>query len=154
MKIKFSTSWKGSRQKRKQVKYRANAPLHLKRKLLSSGLSKDLRKKYSRRSIPLRKGDIVKILIGKFKGKTGKVESLNLRSLKVYVEGIQTTKQDGNKAYIPLDSSNLQITELKLDDKKRIITIEKPVKKNIEQAKKTEVKDNTQKNKINVKTNK
>ena len=50
MKRKFSKSWKSSKQPRKQRKYSANAPLHLKRKLLSVNLSKELRKKYGKRS--------------------------------------------------------------------------------------------------------
>ena len=48
MKQKFSTKWNSSRQPRKQRKYLANAPLHLKRVLLSANLSKDLRKRYGR----------------------------------------------------------------------------------------------------------
>lgn len=120
MKAKFSNSWKGSTQKRKQRKFRINAPLHIRKKLISSNLSKELRKKYGKRSLPLRKSDTVKIMRGKFKGKKGKIESIELRFSKVYVEGIQGTKQDGNKFNIPIDASNLQIEELNLEDKKRI----------------------------------
>lgn len=126
MKQKFSTSWNKSKQKRKQIKYRMNAPLHLRKKMVSIGLNKELRKKHSKRSVPARKGDLIKIISGKLKGKTGKIESLDLKKLKVYVEGIQLTKQDGNKMNSPLDPSNLQITELNLADKKRIIVKEKP----------------------------
>lgn len=120
MKAKFKNSWNGSTQKRKQRKFRINAPLHIKKKLISSNLSKELRKKHNRRSIPLRKADTVKIMRGKFKGKKGKIESINLKFSKVYVEGIQGTKQDGNKFNIPINASNLQIEELNLEDKKRI----------------------------------
>jgi hypothetical protein len=35
MKKEFSTSWKASRQVRKQRKYLANAPIHIKRKLIN-----------------------------------------------------------------------------------------------------------------------
>jgi len=42
MKQKFSTTWKASKQPRKQRKYSANAPLHIKRKMLSANLSKTL----------------------------------------------------------------------------------------------------------------
>ncbi len=45
MKKKFSTSWKASRQIRKQRKYRENAPLHLRNKFMTANLSKELRKK-------------------------------------------------------------------------------------------------------------
>src|SRR3989338_176397 len=46
MKNKFSTKWKESKQPRKQRKYRANAPLHLRKKFVNVNLSKELRKKY------------------------------------------------------------------------------------------------------------
>jgi large subunit ribosomal protein L24 len=120
MKKKFSTAWKGSKQPRKQRKYLAKAPLHIKRKLLSVNLSKDLRKKVGKRNVVVRKGDNVKVMTGKFKGKTGKIIQVFTKKSKVTMEGIQVKKQDGSKANIKLQPSNLQIIELNLDDKKRI----------------------------------
>ena len=118
MKKKFSLKWKGSSKARKQRKYRANAPLHLKQRFMSSNLSKDLRKNYGR-SLQLRKNDIVRVLSGKFKNKKGKVLTLNLKREKVTIEGIQLTKKDGNKVAVLFHPSKLQITELNTDDKKR-----------------------------------
>ncbi len=119
MKKEFSTSWKSSKKKRKQRKYRFNAPLHIKNKFLSANLNKELRKKYSVRSLPVRKGDLVKIMKGKFRGKTGKVESVDVKNLKVSVEGMQRQKKAGAKINVYFDSSNLQIQELNLEDKER-----------------------------------
>jgi len=121
MKKKFSTMWKASKQPRKQRKYSANAPLHLKKKFLSMNLSKELRKKYKKRNLPARKNDVVLIMRGKFKGKKGKILSVNLKKLKVIVEGIQVKKQDGSKVNVALIPSKLQIIELNLEDKKRNI---------------------------------
>ncbi|MFA5071476.1 MAG: 50S ribosomal protein L24 [Candidatus Pacearchaeota archaeon] len=120
MKKKFSTAWKGSKQPRKQRKYVAKAPLHIKRKLLSVNLSKDLRKKVGKRNVVVRKGDNVKVMTGKFKGKTGKIIQVFTKKSKVTVEGIQVKKQDGSKANIKLHPSNLQIIEMDMNDKKRI----------------------------------
>jgi large subunit ribosomal protein L24 len=120
MKKEFSTAWKGSKQPRKQRKYLAKAPLHLKKKTMSINLSKDLRKVHGRRNIVIRKDDKVKIMRGKFKGKEGKVILVVTKQQKIYIEGIQTKKQDGSKVNIPFRPSNLQILELKLDDKRRI----------------------------------
>ena len=133
MEKKFSTAWKASKQKRKQRKYRFNAPLHIKRKFLSSNLSKDLRKKYGRRSFPLRKGDTIKIMVGHFKKKSGKILEINSIRGRVIVENIQRLKKEGTKVNVPLNPSNLQITELNLEDKKRIKSIsrEKKVKSDI-----------------------
>jgi large subunit ribosomal protein L24 len=145
MKNKFSKHWKASTQPRKQRKYVANAPLHIKRKLLSVNLSKELRNKHKVRNIEVRKGDTVKIMRGKFKKKTGKIIEVNVKISKVKVEGIQVKKQDGSKAYIKMRPSNLQIIELNLDDKKRTLgnkkmkTTNKETKKE-ESTKKTEEK--------------
>jgi large subunit ribosomal protein L24 len=119
MRKKFSTKWKSSKQPRKQRKYLANAPLHIKKKLMGVNLSKELRKKYSKRTLPLRKKDVVKIVRGKFKGKRGKIIGVILKAQKVEVEGIQIKKQDGSKVNVKLRPSNLQIIELNLEDKKR-----------------------------------
>ncbi|MAG11122.1 50S ribosomal protein L24 [Candidatus Pacearchaeota archaeon] len=125
MKQKFSTKWKASKQPRKQRKYLANAPLHIKRKLLSVNLSKELRKKYGKRNIIVAKGDVVKIMRGKFSKKQGKVTQTRTKMQKIYIEGIQRKKTDGSKVNIPIRPSNLQIAQLNLDDKKRIRKIEK-----------------------------
>jgi large subunit ribosomal protein L24 len=119
MKIKWSKHWKSSKQRRKQRKYIANAPLHIRKKLFSTNLSKDLRKKYNFRNIPLRKDDKVKVIRGQFKKHIGKVELLNYKKIKVYIEGINAVKKDGTKKFIPIHPSNLVIIELNLNDKKR-----------------------------------
>lgn len=119
MKRKFSIHWKSSKQPRKQRKYIANAPLHLRKKFVSANLSKDLRKKQGKRNISLRKGDIVKIMRGKFKGKQGKITEIKLKAQKIFIEGIQIKKKDGSKTNVPLKPSILQIIELYTEDKKR-----------------------------------
>jgi large subunit ribosomal protein L24 len=119
MKQKFSTTWRESKQKRKQRKYLFGAPLHIRHRFMSANLSKELRKKYEKRSFPLRKGDMVKIMKGKFKDGAGKVNSVDLKKLRVSVEGIQRQKKDGNKVNVYFSPSNLQIQELSLEDKKR-----------------------------------
>jgi len=135
MKKKFSTKWKASKQKRKQRKYRANAPLHLRRKFMSANLSKELRKKYGRRSFPLRKGDMVKVMRGKFKGKTGKVSEVDLKKLIVSIEGIQRQKKDGTKMNVYFNPSNLQIQELNLEDRKREIALKRKTETGEEKTK-------------------
>ncbi len=129
MKQKFSTKWKASKQPRKQRKFIARAPLHIKRKLLSVNLSKELRKKQGKRNVVARKGDIVKIMRGKFKKKQGKIIEIKTKLGKIYIEGIQAKKMDGSKTNVPLKSSNLQIIELNVDDKKRKLKIKKETKK-------------------------
>ncbi|MBU2052789.1 MAG: 50S ribosomal protein L24 [Nanoarchaeota archaeon] len=142
MKQKFSTSWKSSKQPRKQRKYLANAPLHLKRKMLSVNLSKELRKKHGKRNIPVVKGDKVKVMRGKFKKKQGKVTEVKTKMMKIYIEGIQVKKQEGSKVNVPLRASNLQIVELNLNDKKRMTKLGGKGEKKMDKTeeKKVEVK--------------
>ena len=115
----FSSTWKSSKKPRKQRKYRLGAPLHIKQKFVQSHLSNDLRKKYSKRSIGLRKGDKVKIMQGQFKKHEGKIEMIDLKKTRVFVNGVELTKRDGTKRLFSLHPSNLMITELNLEDKLR-----------------------------------
>lgn len=117
--MKWSIKWKASKKPRKQRLYRLNAPLHIKHKFLAAHLSKELRKKYGKRSIPLRKGDKIKVINGQFKKHVGKVTKVNLKKSKVHVEGADLIKKSGGKAPYPIHASNLEILELNLDDKER-----------------------------------
>ena len=92
---------------------------------MNCSLSRELRKKHGRRSFPVRKNDIVRVMGGSFKGKTGKVNNVNLKKLKLSIEGIQRQKKDGTKVNLYFFPSKLQITELNLDDKKRLKSINK-----------------------------
>ncbi|MCX6741604.1 MAG: 50S ribosomal protein L24 [Candidatus Pacearchaeota archaeon] len=125
---KFSTMWISSKKPRKQRKYRANAPNHIKRDMVSSHLSKELRKVHGKRSLTPRKGDTVKIMRGSFKRKSGKIARIDAKNEKIFVEGMQKTKKDGSKISIPFHPSNLLITELNTDDKKRLKTKNKSEK--------------------------
>jgi large subunit ribosomal protein L24 len=86
---------------------------------VSAHLSKELKQKFKCRSIRLRVGDKVKIMRGSFKGKTGKVERINVQDKKVYITGIEFTKRDGSKAMYPTHPSNILIQEPDTSDKRR-----------------------------------
>tara|TARA_Y100000034_G_scaffold19272_2_gene21710 strand:- start:4905 stop:5348 length:444 start_codon:yes stop_codon:yes gene_type:complete len=135
MKKEFSKHWKSSKQPRKQRKYLANAPLHIRKKFISVNLSKELRKKYKKRNIPVKKGDIVKVMRGKFKKKQGKIIEVKLKLSKIIIEGIQVKKQDGSKINVKLQPSNLQLIELNLEDRKRGRVLGKEIKEESKQIK-------------------
>jgi len=127
----------------KQRLFQLEAPLHIKRKMLSSTLSKELRKELGKRSFPLRKNDTVKIMRGKFKGKTGKITEVNYQKGTVFIEKITRKKSDGTEVFIPIHASNLMITELYKEDEKRFkrIKLKKEKKKEkIKEKKKKEKK--------------
>jgi len=125
MKSEFSTHWNSSKQPRKQRKYRANAPLHLKRKFLNAHLSKTLKAKYGKRSIPVRKGDEVVIMRGSFKKKMAKITSVDIKKSRVVLENINRSKKDGTKVSVFFHPSSLRLQTLTLDDKRRIASLEK-----------------------------
>ena len=109
----------------KQRKAFYQAPLHRKRKFLASHLSKELIRQWKRRSLPLRKGDEVKVMRGKFEGTTGKVSKIDLRDLKVYIENVKRKKISGEEVQVPIHPSKLMITNPVMEDPKRKEIIER-----------------------------
>ena len=107
-------------QPRKQRKARYNAPAHARGKYLSASLSKDLREKLGKRSLPVRSGDKVKIVRGDFADQEGEVLNVDYGSYKVTVENITLSKPDGTVTLVPIDPSNLVIIEADLKDDRRI----------------------------------
>ena len=103
-------------QPRKQRKRIYTMPLHARRRLLSANLSKELREKHKRRNVRVRKGDKVKIMRGQFKGIVGVVNKVDLKKVRVYVEGAKMKKQDGTEILYPIHPSNVQIIDLKNDN--------------------------------------
>jgi large subunit ribosomal protein L24 len=152
MKKEFSTQWNASRQPRKQRKYLANAPTHIRHKFISANLTKELRKKYGKRNFPLRKGDSIVIMRGEFKGKAGKIEAVDLKKLRVMIGGIYRTKKDGTKVSVYFDNSNLQIKELNMEDKKRINAIQRKNEKKTKDIN-TETKKITKEKTVEAKSN-
>ncbi|MEM3555346.1 MAG: 50S ribosomal protein L24 [Candidatus Micrarchaeia archaeon] len=116
-----------SRKPRKQRKARAEAPLHARRQFVSVHLSKEVKEKLKikKRSLPVRKGDKVKVMAGEFKGHTGKVVRVDLRDCKVYVEGVVRRRGKGGESQVPIHPSKLMIVEVDLSDKKRSAALNK-----------------------------
>jgi len=121
----WSNEWVRSKQPRKQRKYRHNAPLHVRQKFISARLSDALTNRFGRRSLPLRKGDEVRIMRGEDKGFRGKIERVELKSSKVYIEGLNVKKVDGSEVLRPVSPSNLLITDSKMEDKRRQMIVER-----------------------------
>jgi len=125
MKTKWSKTWKSSKQPRKQRKYRANAPLHIRNKMMRAPLSKELQKKYKIGNITARVGDRIKVQKGKYKGKLGKITRRDLKNYKIFLKEAEVQKKDGTSYPYPISPSNVIILELNLDDKIRKAKLEK-----------------------------
>merc|ERR1711981_1398682 len=104
-----------SSQSRRSRRAHFSAPSHLRRKVMSAALSKELRGKYNVRSMPICKDDEVKIVRGKFKGEqTGKVITVYRKKYIIHVERIQREKAGGQSVHIGISPSNVVITKMKL----------------------------------------
>lgn len=112
-------------QPRKQRKRQFDTPKHQMRKVVSAHLGpeylhhKDNKYWYLPRSIPVKKGDTVKILRGSSKGHSGKVADVDLKKGKITVEGATLAKADGKQIPKWIVASNVCITKLDKSDKRR-----------------------------------
>jgi large subunit ribosomal protein L26e len=84
-----------SSQRRKSRKAHFSAPSSIRRKIMSSHLSKELRTKHDVRAIPVRKGDTVKIMRGNFKGREGKVTAVYRKRWCLHIEKVVRDKTNG-----------------------------------------------------------
>ena len=137
---------------RKQRKMLYNAPLHKKRKWLSSHLAENLLLKYDKRSVSVITGDEIQVMRGSFKGHKDKVSLVNVKKQVVEVEGITTVKADGTKIAKPIHASNLLITKLNLTDRWRRQKLERGLsettKKEIEKEAEVQIKELEEEQKI------
>jgi large subunit ribosomal protein L24 len=115
-------------------------------KQLGSNLSKDLQKKYGKKSVRALEGDSITISRGEFKGVDGKIAKISTEKSSVTIDGIKKEKTKGDKFDVYIHTSNLVITSLNTSDKWRIAKLEgKDPKK---QPKETPVKENTKETKV------
>ena len=119
-------------------------------KQICAPISKELRKKYSRRSIRIMANDTVKVMRGEYKGLTGKVSKISTATSGIAIEGNKKEKLKGEKIDVYIHSTNMTITALNTDDKWRIKILEKKAKSTIksmkeEAKKKSEIKPTSKK---------
>ncbi len=117
------------------------ATLQTRSKQMGSALSKDLHKKYGKRSVRIVTGDSVTILRGEFKGVDGKVTQISTQKLSVAIDGVKKEKTKGEKFDVYIHTSNLVVTSLNSSDKWRIAKLEgKDAKKQSKETPAKEVK--------------
>jgi len=127
---------------RRQRKSLYQAPLHERYRRFSAPLTPELKTSHNTNSLPVRRGDTVRILRGDRKGLEGKVIEVDRKNYRILVEGVTREKVDGTATPVPIHPSKVMIVTLNLDDKwrreilkrkrvseKKEVTEEKPVKK-------------------------
>ena len=110
---------------RKQRKRYFNAPAHIRHKLMSAPLSNELAASKGAKTLPVRKGDTVRVKRGDNKGFEGKVSRVDLTEYRIYLEGLTREKVDGTNIFLPVHPSKVEIRNLNLDDKRRKDTLER-----------------------------
>lgn len=118
-------------------------------KQLGSPLSKDLQKKYGKKSTRAVEGDTITILRGEFKGVSGKITKISKEKTSVTVEGVKKEKTKGDKFDVYIHTSNVVVTALNTTDKWRISKLEGKDPK-----KQTSVKQETKETKVETKVEK
>ncbi|HEY1211838.1 MAG TPA: 50S ribosomal protein L24 [Nitrososphaeraceae archaeon] len=110
-------------------------------------LKDNLRQQYKRRSVRIIKGDSVKVMRGEYVDVEGKVEKVNTERGTLSIEGIQREKVRGGNVKVQIHASNVIVTSLHLDDKRRqshLQAISKPTVAKKEKSKKQELKSKNQ----------
>jgi large subunit ribosomal protein L24 len=100
-------------------------PKHLTERKLRSPLSRSLREKFGRRNLRVIAGDTIKVIRGEYSGIEGKVEKVNMKRGSLAIEGIQREKVRGGHVKVAINSTNVAITDLDLDDKYRQALIQR-----------------------------
>src|SRR5208283_2733591 len=85
----------------KQRKKLFNAPAHLRHKLMGAPISKLVASKGAK-TLPVRKGDTVRIQRGDNKGFEGKVSRVDTKEHRIYIEGFTREKVEGTNIFLPI----------------------------------------------------
>ncbi|KAG4305228.1 hypothetical protein PORY_001398 [Pneumocystis oryctolagi] len=118
--MKFSSNVTSSR--RKQRKAYFCAPSSRRRIIMTSPLSKELRKKHGVKSLPVRINDEVYVVRGSYKGREGKVTQVYRKKYVIYIERVTRDKANGATVPIGINASKVVITKLKMDkDREKLI---------------------------------
>ena len=139
----------GTKMRNRQIYYATHQTANAQ---LSATLSKELRKKYGKRSVRILEGDAVKVIRGEFSGIDGKVTKVSLSHNGINIEGVKKDRVKGDKFDVFIHTSNIVITGINSDDKWRINKLEgkkataarvegKPKTETVQEKSKEEKKD-------------
>jgi len=110
---------------RHQRKAVYTADLFERRRRMAVPLSRELRRRYGRRQLPVRKGDTVRILSGSYVGREERVAKVNLRNYSVTLDNVTGKTGDAKLKPLPVRPNHLVLTKLNLADpwRRRILKV-------------------------------
>ena len=143
---------------RKQRERLHNAPAHLRHKRMAAPVAPELISKGAK-TLPVRKGDTVRVVRGDHSGFEGKVNRVDLKRYRIFLEGLTREKVDGTNIFVSMHPSKVIIKSLKLDDKwrkailenkkeqraKKEVKVEKVVKEPPKKAQAVKIKEKKEK---------
>merc|ERR1711865_1001616 len=97
------------------------APSHMRRIIMSSALSEELRKKYHVRSLPIRKDDEVSVVRGTYKGREGKVIQVYRKKWVIHIERITRDKASGATVQVGIHPSKVVITRPAMNKDRKLL---------------------------------
>jgi large subunit ribosomal protein L24 len=110
---------------RRQRKALYTAPTFQRRRRMTVPLSRDLRTRFRARSLPIRKGDTVRVLSGSFVGREERVAKVDRRSYAVVLDNVTVKTGEDKLKPLPIRTSHLVITRLNLSDpwRRRVLKV-------------------------------
>ena len=101
---------------RRQRKALYTASTFERRRRMTVPLSRELRGRFQRRSVPVRKGDTVRVLAGSFVGREERVAKVNRRDYSVTLDNVTLKTAEEKLKPLALRTSHLVLTRLNLAD--------------------------------------
>ncbi|HTW40277.1 MAG TPA: 50S ribosomal protein L24 [Thermoplasmata archaeon] len=110
---------------RRQRKAFYTAGTFERRRRMTVPLSRDLRSRFRARSIPIRKGDTVRVLSGSFVGREERVAKVIRRDYAVVLDNVTLKTGEDKLKPLPIRTSHLVITRLNLSDpwRRRVLKV-------------------------------
>jgi large subunit ribosomal protein L24 len=101
------------RRQRKSVYEASTFERHI---LMTVPLSRELRRRFHRRAVPLRKGDTVMVMSGSFVGREERVAKIDRRGYSVTLDNVTLKTGEAKLKPLAIKTSHLLLTKLNLAD--------------------------------------
>lgn len=114
-----------STQPRRQRKAVFTATTFERRRRMAVPLSRELRTRYGRRSLPVRKGDTVRVLSGSYLGREERVAKVDRRGYSVTLDNVTGKAADAKLKPLAIRPAHLVLTRLNLSDpwRRRVLRV-------------------------------
>ncbi len=110
---------------RRQRKALYTASTFERRRRMTVPLSRDLRRRFHARSLPVRRGDTVRVLSGSFVGREERVAKVDRRAYAVVLDNVTVKSGEDKLKPLPIRTSHLVLTRLNLSDawRRRVLNV-------------------------------